>query len=278
MPYNVLLLPLLGGFLFISYWDRTRWHALRAEKERLLLYAALAGLVFLAVAYVVRSIPPFIPCFNLCLRGGFCWTDTPCPPEWWDRNIGFPHSGLATFAFLLGALSWWPANRIADIVFRNEGGSESHEFVRVVYDHGGPLEQVLLRSMHENKAVIITLKSGKVYVGGLGTSFVPERDKTIHILPSKSGYRDAATYRVVLTTDYDEAFKRIGKEKGRDEATAIISAFGVVLPVEEILAVSLYMPDIHAKYFAHEPVCPHCNNPHSPENLCVPEILGQHKK
>jgi len=69
MPYNILLLPLLGGFLFINFWDRTRWHARRAEKDRLLIFAALAGLLCLNLSYLIRSIPPFVPCvtfFTLC--------------------------------------------------------------------------------------------------------------------------------------------------------------------------------------------------------------------
>jgi hypothetical protein len=109
MPYNVLLLPLLGGYLFVSFWDRTRWHAHRAEKERLLIFAALAGLLFLGLAYLLRSIPPFIPCVSFA----------PCLPTWWSKNVGFPQSGVATAAFLLAGLGWIPLNRFADRITKN---------------------------------------------------------------------------------------------------------------------------------------------------------------
>lgn len=242
MPYNVLLLPLLGGFVFVSFLDRTRWHAYRADKERLLLYAALAGVVFLGAAFVLRSIPPFIPCSSLL-----------CPPTWWDAHIGFPHSGVATCAFILGALGWWPVNRIADLIYKADGGSRRHEFARVVRDHGGPLEQMLLRAMNEDKAIMITLKSGKVYIGGLAASFTPEKDKTISLLPTKSGYREAEFQRLVLTTHYDEAYQRIAMDfrDNEDVATEMIGAFGVIIPIAEILSCTLYLPEIHAKYFPH---------------------------
>jgi len=243
MPYNVLLLPLLGGFLFITLWDRTRWHAHRAEKERLLIYAALAGLVSIALSYLIRSIPPFIPCV---------WF-LPCAPEWWDRNIGFPHSGVATFAFILGALGWWPLNRLADYRYKGwaEDGkraSERREFFRVVDLHGGPLEQLLLRSMQEEIAVMITLKGGKVYVGDIGEGFVPGLHKHFLLLPSRSGYRDSKQ-RLELTTDYDEAFDLIRKYESKH--TEIIGTFRIVIPVDEVITATLYFPEIHTKYFPH---------------------------
>lgn len=247
MPYNVLLLPLLGGYIFITFWDRTRWHALRAEKERLLIFAALAGLCFLGLAYVIRSLPPFVPCIQ----------SLPCPPEWWDKNIGFPHSGVATFAFLLGALSWWPINRIADRYYKDwaaEGkrGSERREFVRVVDHYGGPLEQLFLRSMQEETAVMITLKGGKVYIGDIGAGFVPGQHTHFLLLPSKSGFRDEMQ-RLGLTTDYDEAYRKIRIEEKKADSTKIIGSFGIVIPIDEVIAASLYLPEIHKQYFSHQP-------------------------
>jgi hypothetical protein len=243
MPYNVLLLPLLGGFLFITFWDRTRWHAHRAEKDRLLIFAALAGLGFLGLAYVIRSIPPFIPCVSFL----------PCAPEWWDKNIGFPQSGVATFAFLLGALGWWPVNRVADYYYRDwardgKRGSERREFVRVVELSGGPLEQLLLRSMQEEMAVMITLQGGKVYIGDIGAGFVPGQHTHFLLLPARSGYRDTKQ-RLELTTNYDDAYKEILTNE--PDSTKIIGAFRIAIPIDEVVAATLYLPEIHAKYFPH---------------------------
>jgi hypothetical protein len=255
MPYNVLLLPLLGGFLFITFWDRTRWHARRAEKDRLLIFAALAGLLFLGLAYLIRSIPPFLPCVSFCPYNlGLC-VNLPCPPEWWDRNIGFPQSGVATFAFILGALGWWPLNRLSDRYYKEwasdgKRGSERREFVRVVDHYGGPLEQLFLRSMQEETAVMITLKGGKVYIGDIGASFIPGLHTHFLLLPSRSGYRDRKQ-RLELTTDYDDVYEKVRADENENESTRIIGSFGVAIPVDEVVAASLYLPDIHKKYFPH---------------------------
>jgi hypothetical protein len=239
MPYNVLLLPLLGGFIFITFWDRTRWHAFRAEKERLLLYAALAGFACLAAAILIRSL------FRYFI------TEPVCP--WWNRNVGFPHSGVATLALLLGTFGWYPLNRVADWWFKewaegDESGSKRREFVRVVDNYGGPLEQLLLRSMEQRQAVMLTLKGGKVYIGKVLVGFTPERDKTIYLLPQRSGYRDDKQ-RLELTTPYDKIYLQI--EEHEENATDVIGTFGIVVKVEEVIAASLYLPEIHSKYFSH---------------------------
>lgn len=251
MPYNILLLPLLGGFLFVTFWDRTRWHADRAEKERLLIYAALAGLVFLGIAYFLRSLVPVFPPIGLC-SFGHCWTFS--LGTWWDKNIGFLHSGVASVAFVIGAAGWWPLNRIGDAWYsawadKNQRGGKRREFVRVIDNYGGPLEQLLLRSMDEETAVMLTLKGGKVYIGRLRAGFVPGKDTAIHLLPSRSGFRDSKQ-RLDLTTNYRDVYIKI--QASEKKATDIIGAFGVIIPVDEVVTASLYLPDIHAKYFPHK--------------------------
>ena len=51
MPFNVLLLPLLGGYVFVSKWNYTRFDTKRHSGERLIIFSALAGVVFLVAAY-----------------------------------------------------------------------------------------------------------------------------------------------------------------------------------------------------------------------------------
>lgn len=49
MPFNLLLLPLLGGYIFISHGNHTRFDARRYSGERLVFHSALAGVVFLVL-------------------------------------------------------------------------------------------------------------------------------------------------------------------------------------------------------------------------------------
>jgi hypothetical protein len=67
-------------------------------------------------------------------------------------------------------------------------------------------------------------------------------------LPSRSGYRDSKQ-RLELTTDYDEAFDLIRNHESKH--TEIIGAFRIAIPVDEVITATLYLPEIHTKYFPH---------------------------
>jgi hypothetical protein len=246
MPYNIplLLLPLLGGFVFIRNWYRTRWHTKRAEKDRLLFHASLAGLACLALATVIASIPPFIPCVSKWI----------CLPTWWGwLKIPGDYAGTATLSFLIGAILWKPWNYVQDK--RCKGKSDEIEAARIIRDYGGPLEQTLYRSIEQEKLVMLTLTNGKVYIGGIAETFIPD-DKIVFIYPTRSGYRDSSTQRLELTTPYDLVYKSIARDKP-ETYREILADFRVAIPIEFVLSASLYLPEIHSKYFPHKvDTCP----------------------
>ena len=88
MPYNLLLLPLLGGFIFIRQWNVTRYYAERSENQRLLLYSAVAGVALLGSALALSSLAQ---------------QSLPGLAAWWHHHVQFPYSGPAALSFLLGS-------------------------------------------------------------------------------------------------------------------------------------------------------------------------------
>jgi len=61
-----------------------------------------------------------------------------------------------------------------------------------------------------------------------------------------------AQQRLSLTTNYQSStYDKI--KANEPDSTDTISSFGVVIPIEEVVAASLYLPHIHAKYFPHKP-------------------------
>src|SRR5687768_11564363 len=120
MPWNILLLPLIGGFVFIHWWNHTKFKALRLDKERLLLYAALAGAGLLALAFILTAlIPPFIPCVT--------WF--PCIPA-----LPFPYISESSLALLLGLL----LPQLLNLKWKAE--DESARYIR---EEGDPFEQLI---------------------------------------------------------------------------------------------------------------------------------------
>jgi hypothetical protein len=231
MPFNLLLLPLLGGFLFFSHGYRTAYFAKRQDKERLLLYSSLWGLLFLAISLIASTLIPYFPTL-VELR------------HWWAYHTpAIEYSGISSFAFVLAILGLGIQN------FLKSSESEKREGERVLMTYGGQLEKLLYRSLIEKKRVMVTLKNGKVYIGRVTISLTPQEDKDFLLLPIKSGYREGDMQRLVITTHYDEAYEAI--QEHEPEYLDMISDFGVVIPISEVLSATLYREDVHNKYFPH---------------------------
>lgn len=288
MPYNLLLLPLLGGFVFARYWNVSRYHVLRAEKERLLIIAAIAGLVWLIIAFfLATAAAKLFP----------CKPNYPCISEWWGRHVPFEFSGVSLLAFFLGAVSWIPLNwewmwkklRVTWLL-------RQAAIDRVIEEDGAPFELLLKQAQDDGKTVAVTLKSGKVYVGFVIHTINPALPtRYIRLLPTKSGYRDEKNKWFQFTTFYSKALNKVDidydakldqlddaelqlkkaereyvKKKSREiedrikhlqntvipalddeleQLSSVADDLNIVIAVPEIVSINVYSEYIHAQYF-----------------------------
>jgi hypothetical protein len=222
VPFNLLLLPLLGGYTFLTRWNRTRFSTKRYTGERLLFHSAFAGAVFLLAAFfIVHTVAAVAPNLH----------------HWWAHQVPFPYAGTSLLAFLLGSLSWIPAN----LFYPKE-----QEARRVVQEWGDHLEILFDRAQTENRQISLTLKGGKVYIGFVLENFDPSYDrKYVTILPMASGYRNSADHRVVLTTPYSDVYASM-LESERTDLKA--SDFKVVIPVAEVQSANLFDWDAYDEF------------------------------
>jgi hypothetical protein len=225
MPFNVLLLPLLGGFIFVRYWNRTKYHAIRADNQRILLLAATAGVIALGLAFSIKVLLGLaFPCVD--------YPRFPCVPVVWYRFIPFPYSAASVLAFLLGALLWMPLNKgvitwVEDIFKTSSwsplilaakkasrsGWDTPEEIDRVIYEDGDPMDVLLRRAEKAPKTILVTLKSGKVYIGFVTSTNPPSAPtRSIGIVPTKSGHRHPETKEVTYDVYYSDALSRIDSD------------------------------------------------------------------
>ncbi|HEX8452047.1 MAG TPA: hypothetical protein VF647_08120 [Longimicrobium sp.] len=200
MPFNVLLLPLLGGYFFITRWLPTRFATKRYTGERLLFHAAAAGLAWLAIAFV-----------------GVTLLDSRDPSlgAEWKKLIPFPYAGTSLLAFLGGALGWWPLNLLLRLV-----GRTRNHYARAAMETWGDYLEILMEdSIQRSLPVAVTLKNGKVYIGWVLQNFDPAYErKYLRLLPSDSGYRDPATHELNLTTHYSPVLQDVLRRLNEAEA------------------------------------------------------------
>ena len=226
MPYNVLLLPLLGGYFFLAYFNGTKFSTNRHSGHRLIFHAAAAGLLFLLIA------------FAIVLFISSRWPDF---TKLWEGVVPFPYLGTSLIACILGLALPWPLNFFS--IFRKEVANQ-----RAIERSNDHLEILVSRACREVKAVSITLKSRKVYIGLITRTHDPLYDrKYIQLLPIKSGYRAAETLALHLTVDYAAAYAQIIQEDLSVMAGGI-QDFEIVVPVSEIQSVNLFDPTTYTTF------------------------------
>lgn len=141
--------------------------------------------------------------------------------------------GTSLLACLLGIILPWPINLIP--YFRKEKANQ-----RAIERSNDHLEILLSRACLETKAVSVTLKSRKVYVGLVTQTHDPLYDrKYIQLLPIKSGYRESDSLSLKLTVDYSSVYAKIIQEDAATVAAGI-QDFEIVFPVSEIQSVNLF--------------------------------------
>lgn len=227
MPFNLLLLPLLGGYIFITQWNRTRFSVMRIDGHRLLFQAAIAGAIFLLSAVFISTV-----CHQL-KWGSFIEAE-------WHASIPFDHSGKAAIAFLLGAILWIPLNYFTD----KETG-----IARAIQKQENPLELMLQKALAETHLILLTVKNSKVYVGFVSDSFNPALpNQYVKLLLTTSGYRDGDTKKVTFTNDYTSVLDQLANSE--EEIDPLVAeGFEIVIPIAEIQSVSFFAPDIYRQYF-----------------------------
>lgn len=274
IPFNLLILPFLGGYVFVRFFNYFRIHTMRSDKERIVIRSSLAGFAALSIVWLSHFIASIIlPC------GSYSF----CIPSIWKEVLPFDHSGIAVAAFVLAAVAWYPLNTLVPRFKLKE------QISRAIIEDADPLEMMLKRSQDQGLALAITLINEKVYVGRVIHTFNPATPtNNIGLLPLQSGYRDPVTKQMYLKIDYSSTMQRItgeldeasekiaGLEAKREEylrsklpakAEALvdqladakatfeglkhtIGLFSTVIPVNQISSVHVFDSEVHSKYFS----------------------------
>lgn len=224
MPFNLLLLPLLGGYIFISKCNFTLFDSKRHSGQRLIIESALWGLLFLVVSHVFsKFLILAFPVFHI----------------WWKWLVPFNHLGVAFGAFLIGACSWPIANLFS---------SRRIEQRKAIIKWNDYLEIVLDQALEETRQIMVTLKNGKVYIGFVLQPFNPEFDrKYIFILPTVSGYRDKETHVMEPTTEYISVYNQLIKEENERLVNGV-DDFRILMPITEIISAHLFDSQAYEKF------------------------------
>ncbi len=220
MPYNLLLLPLLGGYLFFHITHYFRFSAQRLDGYRLLLQTAIAGTCLAAIARILSLLLDLVFGNNIVERA-------------WALFSPFAFSGTSALSLLLGpgiALIW---NCFVDT-------EEAKEIE--IRKHGSSLTKLLYRAQKENLLVSITLDTRKWYVGWVAESpNLDPQELYFRLLPFTSGYRDYNNLEAIRTNFYEDV---LGHESMN------LNDLYITLPLKDVKTANLFNENLYDEYFA----------------------------
>ena len=222
MPFDLLLLPLAGGYWFVSLAHRYRLSAAKQSGERLILTAATAGIALAIASWIATTgIVIAFPHFHTL----------------WRTYVPWNYAGTALGAFLMG-----PAAANVFNLFVDASDAES----RAINESGTGLERLFwdATSPENPRLVQVSLDDGKVYVGWIQRTSTNPRspDGFVRVLPIRSGYRDEMR-RVQFTTFYESVFsKMIEDGEINDDEAKTLQDFLKVIPLSRIVSAGIFDP------------------------------------
>lgn len=232
-PYNLLILPLTGGYFFIANFVFLKYKYQRLDTPRLLLNSILAGIFITFLSFTVRTIVEnqYPELYIRCCR---ILHFIPVERTESNRYLGtliFSLAGIILFTIVVNWIVsvFWGYEKIIS---------------RAVDKHGDELEQLFRDSVLKAQLIQLTLKNEKVYLGIIDKIPEPKKTNYVSLIPIYSGYRNKDTKEMTITTSY-ETINLLIKEK-----TLIpkLSKILVVIKQDEILIAQPHDPEIYASF------------------------------
>jgi hypothetical protein len=227
MPWNLLLFPLLGGFLFLHVCILFRYRSQRFESERLLLHSASWGVAF----GVAGRLATFSFSQTSLGRRAEVFAERLVPSK------DAPYLGTALTALLLGLGSAVLINFVLRLV--------QNERVKLLlvnrYDDG--FLRMLYFSMYADQPVSLTLSTRKVYIGWvIGAPGNSPHDRFLTLLLLMSGHRSDATLQFTETVNY--ADRTVLAPTGERQI------FTITIPMNQVVSANPFDRAVYEQEFA----------------------------
>ena len=224
MGLGLFLVPVLGGYLFLTRLHYTRYGILRKSGYHLFFQSAIAGG---ALTLVARAMIVFL--------NDYLHQIAPL----WRHYIPLDFSGTVALSVLLGLVLPYVINRFY--------GKERAER-RAASESGVLIELVMSESLDRQIPVELSLKNGKSYIGfALDRKITSFGESDIALIPMKSGYRDKDNHKLILTTDYISIIRRCLDDKS-EIPDLRYEDFRIVIPVSEVQTARIFHPEVYERF------------------------------
>jgi len=242
MPWNLFIFPLVAGYFWITRAHYFKFTQQRLDKQRLIYETVLKGTYLGATVLLIRFL---IIHFRPQL---YTWVVERFP---YKQPYLITSTSTLVFAFVF-------------VFLGNKIFNERKQLIKAIQKIGSLLEKMLEDAVTNEKLVLLTLKSDKVYVGWVTFLPIPGVSRYIKILPVYSGFRTKEK-EVILTTNYLNLYNENPSQPPKE--TGLAWELEKVILMDEILSSSIFNTDFYEKiYLQKTKTQAKTKSKHKPEN------------
>ena len=230
MPkFDLLLLPLLGGYIFLLTFRLTKFYHQRIERQRLVFNSLIFAFILSVFGLMIDE---FILKWRFLLGfREFLGSLNPIEYDGLNQSIL-----IFVFSYLLAK-------------FLNLVISDKFMLNYVVEKWGDAYEKLFWESLQnkndEDKLLMITTDTNKVYVGYVNQINEPIGNSHIKVIPNFSGYRDKNTREFIVTTNYISVLQHFINS---DQQSVIDDKMGILIPKSQITLLSRFDYEIFSDF------------------------------
>lgn len=248
---DIILIPLLGGYIFLITFNYTKFKHKRIEKNRLVYNSLLVAFILTGFVYIVDYL---VFKHNSYRLDFLCFQSNPisfyrnCISTKIDDVFHFSRPGFkqalvvliisCPLALLLNKIKYFHLDFSFDYTL-NKWGNEYEKLIWNTLGESNDLDKLLM----------LTTKGNKVYIGQVTKLSEPIENTHLRILPSLSGYREKESQKLVITTSYLPIIEKAVQDNIADK---LDNKLGVIIPISEIVLLSRFDNQIFEQFNAVE--------------------------
>lgn len=224
MGLGLLLVPALAGYLFLSWFNATRYSLPRETGYHVVFRSAIAGVLLFFIARLFVVLADVL---------------APAIGQSWKAIVPLDYSGTTAITIMLAALLPLTLNllpRFDQFQAQRKAAMAAADQISLIID------QAIL----ESRFVEVSLASGKSYVGSpIQGTFGHRDDGDVAIIPVASGYRDNETQALVMTTNYAPAINSLPDRK--------LESLKVAFPMRDVVSARLFDHALYVTFLDTQP-------------------------
>lgn len=225
MPWNLLILPLIGGYYIISRSNYFKFKQQRLDRQRLIFDTVFIGIILVVITYIVRLII------------GYFW---PSIIDYLYNFLPFkePFFGTSLASLLIAYI----CTKVGNKIFY----SDRKKYIRkAIIEVGNELDLLLESSFEKSILLNITLDNNKFYIVWVKELPIPTVANYISLIPVFSGYRDEKR-EMIFTTHYLSVYAEYieeGKVMGIKELPV-----DLIITTDNIVTVSYFDIEMYDRF------------------------------